>query len=170
MYLCNASKLQSTYGLNPLSDDDRAMLAIRCTSFIHYLHKNGFVYGDISFNNILIHYDKHTPLFIDCDSISSTKRGVGFMKQAHTSGFIPPEWQQPICTITTDVYKLALLIVRLFDQTEQPRQANFSSSTARQRIVAAFGANAWDVIGQAGHEDPRCRPSARDILEVIHRK
>jgi serine/threonine protein kinase len=166
MYLCNDKKVRGLYGLNPLKKGDRKSIAAQCASFIRFLHKHGFVYGDISLNNILIHDARHTPLFLDCDGILSLKRGVGFIRQGHTPDWYPPEGFVP-CSTETDVYKLALLIVRLFDKSSSPFQAKFHSDSARRGITSVFGHDAWDAIVCAGSERPQDRPSSLDILGCL---
>lgn len=169
LYLCKNNKVKNDYGLRPLTQEDRKRIAVRCASFINFLHKNGFVYGDLSFNNILIHLARHTPLFIDCDGIASMRRGIGYMRQGHTGDWLPPEGFVP-CTTQTDSYKLALLITRLFDVSEYPRQARIWSTSAEAGITSAFGKDALKIIHQAGNEKPDERPTAEEIFSAIYKK
>ncbi|WP_157982400.1 lipopolysaccharide kinase InaA family protein [Nocardiopsis sp. FIRDI 009] len=115
-YLLNTDTYVAGIGLN-ISERDRVMLLADLAATLKRLHRIGITVGDLSPKNLLFTTDPEPECFlIDCDAMRL--QGITTLPQAET-----PDWQIPAgeekATRSSDVYKFALLAIRLFahDQT-----------------------------------------------------
>lgn len=177
----------------PKNDRERRELDLRkklrllssIASGLEFLHRNNFIFGDISTNNILCSDDDEA-LFVDCDSVR--KRGsmpvAGL--QGHTPNFIPPEARpytknDPayfIQTFQTDVYKFALIFLRVIVNSEQqvtdrkgnvkkiPVSENTDPSVAKNLIEPQL----FNLLKKSLDADPNNRPSMQDWVKAFNRK
>ncbi len=110
-YLLNDDSYVASVGLT-ISDRDRLAILADLAATLTRLHRIGITVGDLSPKNLLFTTDPQPECFlIDCDAMRL--RGATVLPQAET-----PDWQIPAgeekATRTSDVYKLALLAIRLF--------------------------------------------------------
>jgi DNA-binding helix-hairpin-helix protein with protein kinase domain len=97
------------------SDGERRMLAVAAGQFLHALHENDYVYGDVSWKNLLYALDPvPSVMVLDLDSIrrvgTTPWPGVG----AHTADWGDPHGQPgEVGAFDEDRYKYALLVYRL---------------------------------------------------------
>ncbi|MET9012440.1 hypothetical protein ABZX74_16185 [Streptomyces olivaceoviridis] len=115
-YLLNDDAYVAGIGLT-ISERDRLEILADLAATLTRLHRIGITVGDLSPKNLLFTTDPEPRCFlIDCDAMRV--RGATVLPQAET-----PDWQvlagEEKATRSSDVYKLALLAVRLFarDQT-----------------------------------------------------
>ncbi|QTD97056.1 hypothetical protein [Streptomyces cyanogenus] len=115
-YLLNDDAYVAGIGLT-ISERDRLEILADLAATLTHLHRLGITVGDLSPKNLLFTTAPQPQCFlIDCDAMRV--RGATVLPQAET-----PDWQvlagEEKATRASDVYKLALLAIRLFarDQT-----------------------------------------------------
>ncbi|MBO1419081.1 lipopolysaccharide kinase InaA family protein, partial [Streptomyces sp. FH025] len=128
-YLLNDDAYVALVGLT-VSERDRLLLLADLAATLSRLHRIGIAVGDLSPKNLLFTTAGRPECFlIDCDAMRL--RGATVLPQAET-----PDWQLPAgeerATPAGDVYKLALLAVRLFarDQIATDPAALYAISPA----------------------------------------
>ncbi|MDQ3933360.1 MAG: hypothetical protein M3340_01870 [Actinomycetota bacterium] len=138
---------------------DRDVLLAKLAYALGRLHRHGWVYGDLSFNNVAFALTPPRIQLLDCDSaapVSDLSR-----TQAHTPFWAPPECQsdaQRLQDERTDVYKLGLMILRCLTPgkgvatTEDPKRLR-GVHKANQRVKAV------DALVAT----PSARPPAKEI-------
>lgn len=110
----------------PREDDIPARLVL-CAKLAHVLgvlHRAGFVYGDLSLNNVV--FSAASPpriMLVDCDAVQAP--GSAPVAQAHTPDWTPPECVagSRIQDTATDCYKLALFVMRVLTPGPHASQA-----------------------------------------------
>ncbi|MFF3919425.1 hypothetical protein ACFYZB_39555 [Streptomyces sp. NPDC001852] len=110
-FLLNSDAYVASIGLR-ISERDRLEILADLAATLGRLHRIGIAVGDLSPKNLLFTTDPRPACFlIDCDAMRL--RGATVLPQAET-----PDWQIPAgeekATPAGDVYKFALLAVRLF--------------------------------------------------------
>ncbi|XCM30665.1 hypothetical protein ABXI76_15970 [Streptomyces parvus] len=146
-YLLNPDAYVAGIGLS-VSERDRVLLLADLATTLDRLHGMGIAVGDLSPRNLLFTTAPEPGCFlIDCDAMRL--RGGTALPQAET-----PDWQLPggeeKATCAGDVYKFALLAVRLFarDQTATDPVA-----------LSTLGPPLADLARASLHRDPAQRPS-----------
>ncbi|GAA0416926.1 hypothetical protein Aca07nite_08280 [Actinoplanes capillaceus] len=163
------------------------------------MHKQNVVVGDISGRNIIYDPDPARPsiMVVDVDSARIKGNRAVFGMQPHTPNWQPPEallasaalqrasrsspsppvemldrlrsrWA--IQTTATDVYKFALMTVRILSNG---RGGAVSRDPARARGVlkARIGDTAADLLDASFSDDAKQRPTMRDWYDALqHRK
>ena len=101
----------------------RAQVAERVSGGLDFLHRHGIAAGDIAPNNLLVTFagaGGPAVCFIDCDSMAF--RGRSPLESVQTGDWdVPPEFDEPPGTRAADVYKLGLVILRLFARSHDAR-------------------------------------------------
>jgi eukaryotic-like serine/threonine-protein kinase len=101
----------------------RAQVAERVSGGLDFLHRHGIAAGDIAPNNLLVAFAAAggpAVCFIDCDSMAF--RGRSPLESVQTGDWdVPPEFDEPPGTRAADVYKLGLVILRLFARSHDAR-------------------------------------------------
>jgi serine/threonine protein kinase len=135
-YLLNDDTYVAGIGLT-ISERDRLLLLADLAATLTRLHRIGITVGDLSPKNLLFTTAPQPKCFlIDCDAMRL--RGDTVLPQAET-----PDWQIPAgeekATRASDVYKLALLAIRLFarDQTATDPTALTPTSPALADLARA---------------------------------
>lgn len=154
-YLLNSDDYVARIGLS-VSERDRLLLLTDLAATLTRLHRIGITVGDLSPKNLL--FTTGTPpecFLIDCDAMRL--RGTGVLPQAET-----PDWQIPDgeekATRASDVYKLALLAVRLFARDQ----------TSRDPAALASVSPELSDLARAGLDpDPARRPSPAQWAEQL---
>jgi serine/threonine protein kinase len=146
-YLLNDDAYITGIGL-AVSDRHRLLLLADLAGTLERLHRIGINVGDLSPKNLLFSLAPEPACFlIDCDA--TRLHGATVLPQAET-----PDWQVPtgeeLATRASDVYKLALLAVRIFahDQTA-------TDPAALATISPALG----DLARTSLDPDPAQRPT-----------
>lgn len=149
----------------PRGDDVPARLVL-CAKLAHVLgvlHRAGFVYGDLSLNNVV--FSAASPprvMLVDCDAVQA--QGSVRVAQAHTPDWTPPECVAGARTqdTVTDCYKLALFVMRVL--TPGPH--------ASQAVDPARVVGVLDLEGNAATRDGLSadrsrRPSAKQWYDYL---
>lgn len=149
----------------PFTDSfDRALILINLVYAVARLHKHRIVYGDLSLKNAAFSATSHNVLMLDCDgtaSLDDLQR-----QQPHSPGFIPPEIANKSTRLQdtrTDVYKLALCIIRGLQQPSRTAM-QASDPTILKPILGDAGVQ---ELHRALDPDPNKRPTAKDLFNVL---
>lgn len=154
-YLLNDDSYVAGIGLR-VSDRDRIELLADLASTLSRLHDLGIVVGDLSPKN-LVFTTGSTPrcFLIDCDAMRL--RGASVLPQAET-----PDWAVPLgqekANRASDVYKFALLAIRLF-----ARDQTTTHTAALAAINPALGALAHRSLAP----DTTSRPTPAQWAEQL---
>ena len=184
-------ELATRIGVRPLDLDQRLRLVGRLARALVILHERDVVYGDLSMKNIIYDDDSGDMMLVDCDSalrIGSVSPFDG--KQPHTQEFIPPEsakhdtlrkrreqegasrqeldklskaWARQ--TQATDVYKFALVVVRMFDYGAY-RSFNRDPAAAASKLPGECGG----LLRSSLSEFDGARPSIKEWSEALNPK
>ena len=87
------------------------MLLAQLVYEVARLHKQDWVYGDLSFKNAAFAIDPPRMILLDCDGAADLHNQS--RQQSHSLGWDPPECaKRNVQDKATDVYKLGLAILR----------------------------------------------------------
>jgi hypothetical protein len=151
----------------PRADDlpARLVLCAKLSHVLGVLHRAGFVYGDLSFNNVV--FSAASPpriMLVDCDAVQAP--GTAPIAQAHT-----PDWTPPECVaggypqdVMTDRYKLALFVMRVL--TPGPHA---SQSVDPSRVVGVLDLEGNDMTRTGVSTDRHLRATAKDWFDYLCR-
>jgi DNA-binding helix-hairpin-helix protein with protein kinase domain len=138
----------------------RILIAKAAVAAVALLHRDGFVLGDISMTNVLWSNINGGAVFlIDCDGVRKLSYKP-VVPQAST-----PDWDDPLdpyrATISSDRYKLALLVGRILSNSYSWRPGDFLPELGpRLNGVRTMSAN---MASASRHN----RPSAHDWLAAL---
>jgi hypothetical protein len=160
-----ASQQQRTAAQIDLPEVDhtaRLILLAQLVYIVGRLHKHGWVFGDLSFGNVVFSIDPPRVMLIDCDGAAPlSDRG---REQFSTPFWDPPECpaepprQQELQDAITDAYKLGLAILRCLT----PGQGA-SSTRALSRFAGELDAPGITLVARALSADRADRPTAKDV-------
>jgi serine/threonine protein kinase len=99
----------------------RARVAERISGAVAFLHQQAIVVGDLAPSNLLVGFaDGPRACFIDCDSMLF--RGRRALASVETGDWnLPAQFAEPPDTRAADVYKLGLVVLRLFARSHDAR-------------------------------------------------
>lgn len=143
---------------------DRVLILINLVYAVARLHKHRIVYGDLSLKNAVFSPTSHNVLLLDCDGTASLDDPQ--RRQLNSPHFSPPEIVNKTARLQdtrTDVYKLALCIVRGL----QPPSRNAMQATNPEILKPILGAGAVAELRLALDPDPDKRPTAKDLFNVL---
>jgi hypothetical protein len=150
---------------SPFSDPfDRVLILINLVYAVARLHKHRIVYGDLSLKNAVFSPTSHNVLLLDCDGTASLDDPQ--RRQLHSPYFQPPEILNKSTRLQdtrTDVYKLALCIVRVL---QTPSRLAMQASNP-DILRPLLGAGAVAVLRRALDADPEKRPTAKDLFNLL---
>jgi serine/threonine protein kinase len=144
---------------------DRLYLLSELSYALAWLHRRGWVFGDLSFGNVVFALDPPRVLLIDCDGaarLADTTR-----QQASTPYWDPPEValqpdpgvaQQGLQDDVTDAYKLGLAILRCLKPGK-------GAATTREvtRLTDDLDAAGFSLVSRALAAGRSERPTAREL-------
>lgn len=110
-HLLNGNSFLAKRGIS-MTDKQRVQLLLATAEALDHLHEHDVVVGDFSPKNTLFSLDgrQAAAYFIDCDAFRF--QGSSVTKQLETPGWEIPRGEE-LATTEADVYKLALLTLRL---------------------------------------------------------
>ncbi|HJE21628.1 MAG TPA: hypothetical protein K8V31_05130 [Bifidobacterium pullorum] len=178
-------------GLNRLTDEGRRRAALQILAYYAMLHGLGFVIGDISFSNIMLFVpesgqsERVNVGFIEVDTYRHVRRAGG-MPQGTSPTFTVPEadtWLERsehaeseserryaqakslLQTQASDVYKAALVVLRLFSDEERfPTSIRcVRGDHHRERLRRVWSKTAIRALEDALEDDPAVRPTMDDL-------
>jgi hypothetical protein len=148
-------------GVQDVDETDRLVLLAQLVYDVARLHKQNWVYGDLSFKNAAFATSPPRMILLDCDGaadLHNLRR-----KQAHSLGWEPPECAQlNMQDKTTDVYKLGLAILRCLNPGK-------GAATMRDpnRVAGKLDATWADLIKRTVGPDPAKRPTAKELYAYL---
>lgn len=156
------SMLQANHmDLSDVNEPDRLFLMMQLAFAIAWLHRRGWVLGDLSFANAAFALRPPRLILFDCDEATElTDPDRGY--QPHT-----PNWQPPECQVAqptpqdfaTDVYKLGLAIVRCIKA-----EAGATTTYDVDRLTGILDDDGIELLKRALSKDRDERPLAREIF------
>lgn len=124
------------------------------------------VYGDMSLRNAAVATDPPRILLMDCDGVADESDPARI--QPHTPFFVPPECtskQQKLQDQVTDVYKLALCVIRgLATGRGSTQLSDPQSPLIKPGLLDQAGV---DLLHRALSKDRSRRPTASDISDYL---
>jgi hypothetical protein len=145
---------------------ERLILLAQLVYIIGRLHKYGWVFGDLSFGNVVFALNPLRVMLIDCDGAAA--RANHSRAQFSTPFWDPPECpcepprQQDLQDDVTDTYKLGLAILRCLT----PGQGA-SSTRAVGRFAGELDAAGVRLVARALSGDRATRPTAKDLYVYL---
>ncbi|SNY65257.1 protein kinase [Paractinoplanes atraurantiacus] len=164
-------------GVAPVSQEVRVELVTHIAYAYGLMHFSDVVVGDISHRNLVYDPDPEHPavMIYDTDSARLVGNASAFGSQLHTPRWEPPEALAARGTAAltaqnkaTDVYKFALLIVRILDYG-QDRSVNRDPVRAAPVLRRACGARAADLLLASLSDRPADRPTMREWHDALRR-
>lgn len=147
---------------------------------IFKFHNYGYILGDaISDRNVFVGIENYIlfPFFIDVDSFR--KEGTDHPNKTYNSdNYIPPEGKDKISTKQSDIYKMCLIILRVFaTRKSQPGKLrsivyDSSDSTVKNslnKIERAYGAEFRRLVEKGLSTNPYNRPQISEFYIAIFR-
>ncbi len=183
-------------GVAILDVRSRVEICAQIAQALGLLHRAEVVFGDISARNVVYDAKgTKLPrvLLVDCDSVRGRGTRSPFGAQAHTPLWWPPEAlnareelarlskgrpgahpnerdrlkaQTAIQSKATDVYKFALLVVRILDYGRQ-RSTNRDQATASRILRQHMGRQAAVLLDRSLDANPHERPTMREWYEIM---
>lgn len=147
---------------------ERLVLLAQLVYSIGRLHRHGWAYGDLSFNNACFALDPPRLMLLDCDGAAPLS---DLNRDLHSSPFWdPPEHPlkpQPgqvlsVLDDRSDVYKLGLAILRCLT----PGRGAMSARDTR-RLGSELDPGGHQIVARALADAPGDRPSAKEICEYL---
>lgn len=122
-HLLGADRYLRDRGLDVMLDTvTRTLVAERVSAALAQLHRHAIVASDIAPSNLLVSFNGTGPAicFIDCDSM--VFRGRQGLEPVETGDWeMPADFAEPPRTRAADVYKLGLVVLRLFARCHDAR-------------------------------------------------
>jgi serine/threonine protein kinase len=149
----------------------RATILSRLVQAIALIHQHGWVFGDLSLSNVLFATDPPRVMLLDCDAVAPLTDPS--RKQMNSPYFLPPECEAPGSNPfargaeyrqdqATDVYKLALCVVRGLSQGKGATQCKKTN-----HLVGVLPPKTLQTINAALSLDPAARPKAKELFEAL---
>jgi hypothetical protein len=181
-------------GLPVLTDVELLTLVVRLARFAAFLHHAGVVIGDLSGRNVVLRRDAHGsvhPMLVDTDGCRLVGQGAHF-PQGNTPDWEAPESlaasaalerlrsagggdtpeaarlaaQANVQNLSSDVYKVALLVLRLFHEGTDHTLIR-SSQSATRRLRSLLGSQRAAVVTDGLDEAATARPSMGALARAL---
>jgi hypothetical protein len=141
-------------GMPEPAPGERLGLCRQLAAALHFVHRNGFVIGDLNAKNALFCVEPVIGvMLVDCDAIRR-KGTISTVAQLNA-----PDWDPPERTLSqaTDRYKFGLFVLRCLSTGEQ-------ASTTRdvRRADATLDDDGRTLLRDALGDVPQRRPTAQD--------
>jgi DNA-binding SARP family transcriptional activator/uncharacterized protein YegL len=148
---------------------DRLTLLAQLAHAIEWLHKRGWVFGDLSFKSIAFAVAPPRIMLLDCD-------GAAAVADDNRMQSSTPSWDPPECSLypssgnprqtlqdpVTDVYKLGLAMLRGLTPGK-----GAASTTDAHRLDGVLDAEGIDLVAKALSVDRASRPSASELARYL---
>jgi hypothetical protein len=151
---------------NALSADadftERLALLAQLVYCVARLHKQNWLFGDISFSNAAYAINPPRMILLDCDGASSVAQAA-LRPAVNTFGWEPPECEQlNVASKATDVYKLGLAVLRCLN----PDGAGATIKDPKW-LGGQLDAAGVALIARALSPDPALRPQAKELYYYL---
>jgi len=145
---------------------ERLILLGKLVYAIGRLHKQGWVFGDVSLRNAVFALNPPRVMLLDCDGAASL--GDKYRRQATTPFWDPPECpprgMQRMQDDRTDIYKLGLAILRCMTPGK-----GATTATSPAGLAGVLDAAGVTLITRVLGADPDLRPRARELYDYFYR-
>jgi hypothetical protein len=148
-------------GAQDVDETDRLVLLTQLVYAVARLHKQDWVYGDLSFKNAAFAISPPRMILLDCDGAADLHNRR--RKQSHSLGWEPPECAQlNVQGKATDVYKLGLAILRCLNPGK-------GAATMRDptRLAGKLDTVGVTLIARAVDTDSAQRPTAKELYAYM---
>lgn len=140
----------------PLTDRWRVLVLGNIADGLAVLHRQRIVVGDLSPKNLLVSFTGVPEcFFLDCDGMQIGGRSA--LEQVETTDWEIPQGE-PLATVHSDAYKFALLVTRLFAQSQESRDVAH---------VASFDRTLGDLARRGLSTDSALRPLPEDWIPAL---
>ena len=158
--IANTNQLAAN-GLKDVDETERLVLLAQLVYDIARLHKQHWVYGDLSFKNAAFSVSPLRMILLDCDGAADLRDRL--RKQSHSLGWDPPECaQRNVQDKATDVYKLGLAILRCLNPGK-----GAATMKDPNRVVGQLDQAGADMVARALDQDPAQRPTAKELYAYL---
>lgn len=141
---------------------ERLALLAQLVYCVARLHKQDWIFGDISFSNAAYAIDPPRMILLDCDGATSVAQAA-LRPAVSTFSWEPPECAQlNLATKATDVYKLGLAILRCLN----PEGAGATIKDP-QRLTGLLDAAGLALMARVLNPDPALRPQAKELYHYL---
>jgi hypothetical protein len=153
-------------GANGLSADvdsvERLALLAQLVYGVARLHKQDWIFGDISFSNAAYAVSPPRMILLDCDGAMSVAQ-ASLRPAVSTLSWEPPECAQlNFASKATDVYKLGLAILRCLN----PAGAGATIKDPK-RLIGQLDAAGVALMERVLNPDPALRPQAKELYRYL---
>jgi serine/threonine protein kinase len=155
--------------LREIDDTERLILLARLIYAVGRLHRQGWVFGDLSFNNAVFALDPPRVMLVDCDGAAPLADLT--RKQFSTPFWDPPESpnsnpldQRHLLDDVTDVYKLGLAILRCMTPGKWA-----ASDRSVSRLNGELDAEGTTLLDNALSGTRASRPPAKQLYSYFRR-
>ncbi|MGW6441838.1 hypothetical protein [Lentzea sp. NPDC055074] len=158
-----APELAARLGMPSLTGADRLAVCRDLAGALSFLHDKGIVYGDVNAKNELFRLaPEPTVMLVDCDAVR-IRGSAAVVRQLSAPDWDPPEGA--VLTQATDVYKLALFVLRVLTPGPQ-------ASTARdpERVRRMLDGAGWDLLSRSLSVRAKDRPLASAWYAYLARR
>lgn len=181
-------------GLPVLTAVERLTLLVRLARFAAFLHRCGIIIGDLSGRNVVLRRDASGalhPMLVDTDGYRLVGQG-SHLPQGNTPDWEAPESlraaqgleklkaagrsdtsegarlaaQANVQNLKSDVYKVALLVLRLFHEGTDHTLVR-SSATGTAALHSLLGPRRSAIVAAGLDEDPTARPSMGELAVAL---
>jgi hypothetical protein len=151
---------------NGLSADvdfvERLALLAQLVYCVARLHKQDWIFGDISFSNAAYAINPPRMILLDCDGAASVAQAA-LRPAVNTFSWEPPECAQlNLASKATDVYKLGLAILRCLN----PEGAGATIKDPN-RLAGQLDAAGMALMARVLNPDPTLRPQAKELYHYL---
>jgi len=141
---------------------ERLALLAQLVFCVARLHKQGWIFGDISFSNAAYAIDPPRMILLDCDGATSVAQAA-VRPAVNTFGWEPPECAQlNLASKATDVYKLGLAILRCLN----PEGAGATIKDPKH-LLSQLDAAGLALMRRVLSPDPALRPQAKELYHCL---
>jgi serine/threonine protein kinase len=162
-WLNATSKQLTANGLSADADfTERLALLAQLVYCVARLHKQNWLFGDISFSNAAYAINPPRMILLDCDGAISEARAP-LRPAVSTFGWEPPECERlNVASKATDVYKLGLAVLRCLN----PEGAGATIKDPK-RLDGQLDPAGVALIARALSPDPALRPQAKELYHYL---
>lgn len=160
-WLIATPALVAVNGAQEVDETDRLVLLAQLVYDVARLHKQDWVYGDLSFKNAAFAISPPRMILLDCDGAADLRDPR--RKQSHSLAWDPPECAQlNMQDKATDVYKLGLAILRCLNPGK-------GAATTRDpgRVAGKLDSTGAALIARAVDTAPARRPTAKELYAYL---
>jgi serine/threonine protein kinase len=162
-WLIAAPTVLQQNGVEDVDETERLVLLAQLVYDVARLHRQDWIFGDLSFKNAAFTATPPRVILLDCDGAANL--GNPQRQQEHSLGWAPPECAQGSQQDkATDVYKLGLAVLRCLNPGK-------GAATMRDpgRLASKLDSTGAALIARAVDDDRAKRPTAKELYSYLRR-